>query len=92
VNCWTSSADLVEFPLPAGLVAASSSRSGSRSDEARKAGRLDPEDAGKDEEALKATIVASPSRVRLRLLLGEIAAGINNIVVNDDELKRAMYA
>lgn len=84
--------DLVEFPLPDGLVTSEFEQIWKSIDEARKAGRLDPDDAGKDEETLKADYRhIAERRVRLGLLLGEIGR-LNNIVVNDDELKRAMYA
>jgi len=83
--------DLVAFPLPGGLVDGEFDQIWKSIDEARTAGRLDPADAEKDEDALKADYRGiAERRVRLGLLLGEIGR-INNIVVNDDELKRAMY-
>jgi len=85
-------ADIAAFPLPEGLVTSEFESIWKSIDEARKAGRLDPDDAGKDEDTLKADYRGiAARRVRLGLLLGEIGR-LNNIVVNDDELKRAMYA
>jgi trigger factor len=55
-----------------------------------KAGRLDEDDKGKDEETLKAEYRAiAERRIRLGLLLSEIGR-TNNITVTGDELARAM--
>ena len=55
-----------------------------------KAGRLDADDQGKDEETLKAEYRRiAERRIRLGLLLSEIGR-TNNIQVGQDELTRAM--
>ena len=57
-----------------------------------KAGKLDEEDKGKDEETLKAEYRAiAERRVRLGLLLAEIGR-TNGIQVTADEMTRAMRA
>jgi trigger factor len=57
-----------------------------------KAGRLDDEDKGKDEDTLKAEYKAiAERRIRLGLLLSEIGR-TNNIQVTNDELSGAMRA
>jgi trigger factor len=57
-----------------------------------KAGRLDEEDKGKDEDTLKADYRAiAERRIRLGLLLSEIGR-TNNIQVSNDELAGAMRA
>ena len=55
-----------------------------------KAGRLDADDKGKDEETLKADYRAiAERRIRLGLLLSEIGR-TNNIQVSNDEIANAM--
>ena len=55
-----------------------------------KAGRLDEEDAGKDEATLQADYRAiAERRIRLGLLLSEIGR-VNNVQVSADEIGRAM--
>jgi trigger factor len=57
-----------------------------------KAGKLDGDDVGKDEETLRADYRAiAERRVRLGLLLTEIGR-TNNIQVANEEISRAMYA
>lgn len=57
-----------------------------------KAGKLDGDDAGKDEETLRADYRAiAVRRIRLGLLLNEIGR-TNNIQVGEDELRQAMFA
>ena len=55
-----------------------------------KAGRLDEDDAGKDEATLKADYrTIAERRIRLGLLLSEIGR-TNNVQVSPDEIARAM--
>ena len=62
----------------------------SRVEEDRKAGRLDADDAGKDEDTLRAEYrKIAERRIRLGLLLSEIGR-TNNIQVGQDELMQAM--
>jgi trigger factor len=62
----------------------------SRVEEDRKAGRLDPEDSGKDEDTLKAEYRGiAERRIRLGLLLTEIGRR-NGIQVGQEELMRAL--
>ncbi len=83
-------AELVTFPVPEGLLEAEFNQIWERISADRAAGRLDPEDAAKDEETLKAEYRAiAERRVRLGLLLAEVAR-LNNITVSEDELVRAM--
>jgi trigger factor len=57
-----------------------------------KAGKLDGDDVGKDEDTLRADYRAiAERRVRLGLLLTEIGR-TNNIQVANEEISRAMYA
>jgi trigger factor len=79
-----------DFAVPEGMVEAEFGQIWSRVEEDRKAGRLDAEDAGKDEEALKADYrKIAERRIRLGLLLSEIGR-TNNIQVGQDELFQAM--
>ncbi len=58
----------------------------------REAGRVDPSDAGKSEDELKAEYkTLAERRVRLGLLLAEIGR-VNNITVNQDDLNRGIMA
>jgi trigger factor len=80
----------VSFTVPEGMVEAEFQQIWSRVEEDRKAGRLDPEDAGKDEETLKAEYRAiAERRIRLGLLLSEIGR-TNGIQVGQEELLRAL--
>jgi FKBP-type peptidyl-prolyl cis-trans isomerase (trigger factor) len=79
-----------DFPVPEGMVEAEFSQIWPRVEEDRKAGRLDPEDAGKDEETLKTEYrKIAERRIRLGLLLSEIGR-TNNIQVGQDEIFQAM--
>jgi len=83
-------ADRADFPVPEGMVEAEFDQIWGRVEEDRKAGRLDAEDAGKDEETLKAEYrKIAERRIRLGLLLSEIGR-TNNIQVGQDELAQAM--
>ena len=82
--------DRVDFPVPEGMVTAEFDQIWGRVDADRKAGRLDEDDAGKDEDTLKAEYRRiAERRIRLGLLLSEIGR-TNNIQVGQDELTRAM--
>jgi trigger factor len=79
-----------EFPVPAGMVEAEFAQIWQRVEQDLKAGRLDEDDKGKDEETLKADYRGiAERRIRLGLLLSEIGR-TNNITVSGDELARAM--
>jgi trigger factor len=83
-------AEQASFPVPEGMVEAEFAQIWQRIEADLKAGRLDEDDKGKDEETLKADYRAiSERRIRLGLLLSEIGR-TNNITVSADELSRAM--
>ena len=83
-------ADRADFPVPEGMVEAEFGQIWGRVEEDRKAGRLDAEDAGKDEDTLRAEYrKIADRRIRLGLLLSEIGR-TNNIQVGQDELAQAM--
>ncbi len=85
-------AELVSFPTPEAMVTAEFDQIWQRIEADRKAGRLAPEDAAKDEETLRTEYHAiAERRVRLGLLLAETAR-VNGISVSGDELTRAMRA
>lgn len=78
------------FEVPPSMVEAEFAQIWQRVEADLKAGRLDDEDKGKDEETLKADYRAiAERRIRLGLLLSEIGRS-NNIQVSNDELTRAM--
>jgi trigger factor len=82
----------VTFAVPEGLVDAEFGQIWQRLEADRKQGRLDAEDAAKDEATLKAEYRAiAERRVRLGLLLAEIGRS-NGITVTAEEMKRAMAA
>ncbi len=82
----------VDFPVPGSMVEGEFGQIWQRIEADRKAGHLDAEDAGKDEETLKKDYHAiAERRVRLGLLLAEIGRA-NSITVAQDELARAMRA
>src|SRR3546814_507903 len=57
----------------------------------REQGRVDPDDEGKDEEAVKAEYrVIAERRVRLGLLLSEVGR-LNQIEVTQDEANKALF-
>ena len=81
-----------EFPVPQALLDNEFNSIWQRVEADLKAGRIDEEDKGKDEETLKAEYRAiAERRVRLGLLLSEIGR-VNGIQVTQDELTRAMRA
>ena len=83
-------ADRADFPVPEGMVEAEFGQIWGRVEEDRKAGRQDADDAGKDEDTLRAEYrKIAERRIRLGLLLSEIGR-TNNIQVGQDELAQAM--
>jgi len=80
------------FEVPPSMVEAEFAQIWQRVEADLKAGRLDEEDKGKDEETLKSDYRAiAERRIRLGLLLSEIGR-TNNIQVTNEELSRAMRA
>jgi trigger factor len=78
------------FPVPEGMLNAEFEQIWQRLEAERKEGRVDDDDAGKDDETLKAEYKAiAERRVRLGLLLAEIGRA-NTISVTADEMTRAM--
>jgi trigger factor len=85
-------AERAAFPVPEGMVDGEFKQIWERVEADLKAGRLDGEDAGKDEDTLKADYRAiAERRIRLGLLLSEIGR-TNNIQVTREEMQRAMMA
>jgi trigger factor len=83
-------AERAGFPVPEGMVEAEFGRIWPQVEADLKAGRLDEEDAGKDEETLKADYRRiAERRIRLGLLLSEIGRA-NSIDVTAEELNRAV--
>lgn len=79
-----------QFPVPESMVDGEFGAIWQRIEADRTAGKLDAEDAGKDEPTLKAEYRAiAERRVRLGLLLSEIGR-IANVTVGNDEMTRAM--
>jgi trigger factor len=79
-----------DFPVPQGMVDAEFNQIWQRVEADKKAGRLDEDDQGKDEDTLRAEYRAiAERRIRLGLLLSEIGR-TNNITVAGEELARAM--
>ncbi len=79
-----------EFPVPQGMVDAEFNQIWERVEADMKAGRLDEDDKGKDEETIRGEYRAiAERRIRLGLLLSEIGR-TNNISVSGEELARAM--
>ena len=83
-------AERVSFPVPQGLADAEFAQIWQRLEADRKEGRLDDDDAGKDEAVLRQEYRAiAERRVRLGLLLAEVGRS-NGITVGSDEMLRAM--
>ncbi|HEX2580552.1 MAG TPA: trigger factor [Dongiaceae bacterium] len=79
-----------DFTLPEGLVEAEFAAIWKQIEEDRKAGRLDPDDEGKDEKTLKTEYRAiAARRVKLGLLLSEVGR-TNNIQLQQEDITRAM--
>ena len=84
-------ASRVDFLAPDSMVESEFAQIWQRIEQDRASGQIDAEDAGKDDETLKAEYRAiATRRVRLGLLLAEIGR-VNNIGVTQDELSRAMF-
>ncbi len=85
-------AERASFEVPESMVEGEFKTIWDRVEADMKAGKLDGEDAGKDEDSLRADYRAiAERRVRLGLLLTEIGR-TNNISVANEEISRAMYA
>jgi trigger factor len=85
-------AEKASFTVPESMVEGEFTQIWQRVETDLKAGRLDDEDKGKDEETLKAEYKAiAERRIRLGLLLSEIGR-TNNIQVTNDEITGAMRA
>jgi trigger factor len=85
-------AERAAFTVPDGMVENEFAQIWQRVEADLKAGRLDSDDAGKDEATLKAEYRAiAERRVRLGLLLNEVGRS-NNIQVSREELGQAMRA
>lgn len=85
-------AERASFTVPEGMVENEFGQIWQRVEADMKAGKLDGDDAGKDEETLKADYRAiAERRIRLGLLLSEIGR-TNNIQVSREELGQAMRA
>jgi trigger factor len=79
------------FPIPVSIATQEFDQIWQQLEQARKAGTTDEEDKDKDEETLRTEYQAiAERRVRLGLLLAEIGR-VNNIVVSEQELDRALY-
>jgi trigger factor len=80
----------VDFAIPEGMAKAEFDQIWERLEQERKAGTLDSDDSGKDEDTLRAEYRAiADRRVRLGLLLSEIGRA-NGIAVAPEEMARAM--
>ncbi len=78
------------FDVPAGMVDSEFDTIWKQVEEARKQGRLDPDDEGKDEEELKDTYrKIATRRVRLGLILSEVGQR-NSLSVTQEEINRAI--
>lgn len=83
-------ADAHDFPVPQGMLDLEFDAIWKQVEAAKKAGRLDADDADKTEEELKAAYRAiAERRVRLGLLLAEVGMK-NKITVTDADLNRAI--
>ncbi len=79
-----------DFPIPPKLLDNEFQSIWTQIEEDRKAGRLDEDDAGKSEEALRAEyLTLAERRVRLGLLLAEVGR-VNHIDVSQDDVNRAL--
>jgi trigger factor len=83
-------AETHHFTVPEGMIEAEFESIWKQAAEAKERGMLEPELAAKSEDELKAEYRSiAERRVRLGLLLSEVGR-LNNIQVNEDEVKRAM--
>jgi len=82
----------VDFEVPEGMVDSEFAQIWQRVEVDLKAGKLDADDAGKDEDTLKAEYRAiAARRIRLGLLLSEVGR-VNGVQVTTEELSRAVRA
>jgi trigger factor len=83
-------AEAHDFPVPEGMVDAEFASIWRQIEEDRKQNKLDPEDADKDDDELKADYrVIAERRVRLGLLISEVGRR-NTIDVTQEEVNRAL--
>lgn len=83
-------ADTASFAVPEGMVEAEFAQIWQRVEADLRAGRLDEDDKGKDEETLKAEYRGiAERRIRLGLMLSEIGR-VNNVQVGAEEMARAV--
>ena len=83
-------ADAHHFTVPEGMITGEFDQIWKQVAEAKERGALEPEMAAKSEDDLKAEYRGiAERRVRLGLLLSEVGR-LNNIQVNEEEIKRAM--
>ncbi len=81
-----------DFPVPSSMLESEFSQIWTRIEADQKAGKLDQEDQGKDEDTLKAEYrTIAERRVRLGLLLAEIGR-TQGVQVTAEEMTRAMRA
>ncbi len=84
-------ADGHDFPVPEGMVDAEFEAIWKQIEQDKEAAKLDPEDAGKDEDELKSDYRdIAVRRVRLGLLISEVGR-INGIEVTEEEANMALY-
>ena len=80
-----------DFPVPEGMVDTEFDAIWKQIEQDKEAGKLDPEDAEKDEDQLKSDYRdIAVRRVRLGLLISEVGR-INGIEVTEEEANRALY-
>jgi trigger factor len=83
--------DAHDFEVPEGMVNLEFDAIWHQVEHDREQGRVDPDDAGKDDEDVKAEYRAiAERRVRLGLLLSEVGR-LNQIEVTQDEVNRALF-
>ncbi|MBL8550466.1 MAG: trigger factor [Hyphomonadaceae bacterium] len=81
---------MYDFALPPGMLDAEFRQIWSQIEADKKADRLDPEDAGKDEETLKSEYKRiAERRVRLGLVLAEVGSR-NKVAISDQEVGQAI--
>ncbi len=85
-------AEAHDFPVPAGMVETEFGVIWKQVEDDREKGNIDPEDEGKDDEALKSEYrEIAVRRVRLGLLLSEVGK-VNSITVTPEEVNQALMA
>lgn len=85
-------AEQADFAAPEALVEAEFAEIWRQVEAEKQAGRLDPEDAAKDEDTLRAEYRAiAERRVRLGLVVAEIGR-TSNVQVTEQDIRRAMMA